>query len=282
MAVQSPTVKRRQLSATLRQLRDECGLTSTEAAKRLEWAPSKLTRIERNEWKLPNVHDIRLLLDLYGVADQQQREALLVLARESRQRGWWADYKDVFRSNLPAFEAGASVIRTYETVLIPGLLQTPEYTAAVFRGGQVLDSAIIDRYVEARRARQQLLSREHPPSFLALIDEAALLKVVGGPKVMQDQLRHLIEMASRPNVTIQVIPNSIGAHSALTGGPFVILDFSGEPSLVYMATATDSLWLERPEEYQRYNLIFTHVSASALSPEDSTQHIAAMMDQQTR
>ncbi|WP_424528163.1 helix-turn-helix domain-containing protein [Sphaerisporangium viridialbum] len=282
MAIQSPTVKRRQLSATLRQLREESGLTSTEAAKRLEWTPSKLTRIERNEWKLPNVHDIRLLLDLYGVTDQQRREALVALARESRQRGWWADYKDVFRSNLPAFEAGASVIRTYEVVLIPGLLQTPDYTAAIFRGGQVLDSAVVNRHVEARRARQKILSREDPPSLLALIDEAALLKAVGGPDVMRGQLRHLVEMASRSNVTIQVIPNAVGAHSALTGGPFVILDFPGDPSLVYMATATDSLWLERPEEYQRYSLIFTHVSASALSPEESTQHIAAMVDQRTR
>ncbi|GGK69049.1 transcriptional regulator [Sphaerisporangium melleum] len=282
MATQSPTLKRRQLSATLRQLREENGLTSTEAAKRLEWAPSKLTRIERNEWKLPNVHDVRLLLDLYGVTDRHQRESLLTLARESRQRGWWAEYKDVFRSNLPAFEVGASLIRTYEVVLIPGLLQTPAYTAAVFRGGQVLDEVVVNRHVEARIARQKILSREQPPSLVAIIDEAALLKAIGGREVMHAQLRHLIEMASRPNITIQVIPNAVGAHPALTGGPFVILDFPSDRSLVYMATATDSLWLDRPEEYQRYSLIFTHVSTSALSAEESTQLIAAIMDQHKR
>ncbi|MET8157287.1 helix-turn-helix transcriptional regulator [Sphaerisporangium sp. NPDC005289] len=282
MAAQSPTLKRRQLSATLRQLREESGLTSTEAAKRLEWTPSKLTRIERNEWKLPNVHDIRLLLDLYGVTDRHEREALLILARESRQRGWWADYKDVFRTNLPAFEVGASLIRTYEATLVPGLLQTPAYTAAVFRGGQVLDVAVVNRHVEARITRQKILSREEPPSLLAIIDEAALLKAIGGREVMHAQLRHLIEMASRPNITIQVIPNAIGAHPALTGGPFVILDFPSDPSVVYMATATDSLWLDRPEEYQRYSLIFTHVSTLALSAEESTQLIAALMDPGTR
>ncbi|MFC4592121.1 helix-turn-helix domain-containing protein [Sphaerisporangium corydalis] len=280
--MQSPTVKRRQLSATLRQLRERSGLTSTEAAKRLEWTASKLTRIERNEWKLPNVHDIRLLLDIYGVTDQRQREALITLARESRRRGWWADYKDVFRSNLPAFEAGASVIRTYEAVLVPGLLQIPEYTAAVFRGSQVLDDAVVGRHVEARRARQQILDREDPPSLMALIDEAALLKLIGGKSVMRDQLAHLITMAVRPNITIQVVPNTVGAHSAVTAGPFVILDFPGDPSLVYMATATDSLWLEQPEEYQRYSLIFNHVSTSALSPEESAAYMTTLMDGQTR
>src|SRR5690348_14776093 len=115
----SPTVKRRRLSAALRQLRIEAGLTAAEAAKRLEWDPSKITRMERDEWKRPAPHDIRGLLDLYGVVDERRREALLTLARESRQRGWWADYQDVFRSSLPDFEAGASMIRTYEALLIP-------------------------------------------------------------------------------------------------------------------------------------------------------------------
>ncbi|MEU8269917.1 DUF5753 domain-containing protein [Sphaerisporangium sp. NPDC049002] len=188
----------------------------------------------------------------------------------------------MFRSNLPAFEAGASVIRTYEAVLIPGLLQIPAYTAAIFRGGQVLDSAVVDRHVEARSARQKILDREDPPSLVALIDEAALLKVIGGQAVMRAQLGHLVEMAARSNITIQVVPNAVGAHSALTAGPFVILDFPGDPSLVYMATATDSLWREQPEEYQRYSLILTHVSTSALSPDESTKYMIAMMDRQTR
>ncbi|WP_275412202.1 helix-turn-helix domain-containing protein [Sphaerisporangium rufum] len=273
----SPALKRRQLSAALRQLREERGMTSTEAAKSLEWPASKITRIERNEWKLPNVHDIRLLLDLYAVTQQSRREALLTLARESRQRGWWADYKDVFRSNLPAFEAGASLIRTYESLLIPGLLQVAGYTAAVFRGGQVIAPSTVERHVEARRTRQKILDRKEPPSLVALIDEAALLKNIGGRAVMREQIQHLITMAARPNITIQVIPNSIGAHSALTSPPFLILNFPGDPSLIYMATATETHWLERPEECHKYGLIFTHVSTLALSPEETTRHMAALI-----
>ncbi|GII86046.1 transcriptional regulator [Sphaerisporangium siamense] len=279
----SPTVKRRRLSHVLRQLRQSADLTATEAAKRLEWDPSKVARMERNQWKLPNVHDIRLLLDLYGVTDGRQREVLITLARESRQRGWWANYEDVFRSSLPDFEAGASVIRTYEALLIPGLLQTAAYAAAIWRAGQVLDEHtdhVIERHVQARLARQQVLTRESPPQLLTVIDEAALIKVVGGPTVMREQLHHLIRMAASANVTIQVLPNSSGAHAAMTGG-FAIMDFSSpadDPSLVYMETATENLWLETPEKHQQYALIFSRVQASALSPEESVTCLSTHMD----
>lgn len=277
----SPTVKRRRLSAALRQLRAEAGMTAAEAAKHLEWDPSKIARMERNQWKRPDVNDIRCLLDVYGVEDQAQREALITLARESRQRGWWADYQDVFRTSLPDFEAGASAIRTYELVLIPGLLQTAEYAAAVWRSGQVVDEAVAERHVQARLARQEILARPVPPQLIALIDEAALLKMIGGEQVMAGQLRHLIEMAKRPNITIQIVPNSAGAHPALNSA-FVLLDFPEDPSLVYMDTATDVLWLEQPEEYHRYNLAFSHVMTVSLSPEKSLQHLVTSVDQLQR
>lgn len=274
----SPTVRRRRLSHALRELRKAAGITATEAAKRLEWDPSKVSRMERNEWKLPNVHDIRMLLDLYGVADERQREALVTLARESRLRGWWADYQDVFRSSLPDFESGASAIRTYEALLVPGLLQSATYAMEVWRAGQVLDDALVERHVQARLARQEVLDRDTPPELLAIVDEAALLKEIGGPETMAEQIRHLIEMAARPNITIQVIPNEAGAHAALTGG-FTIFDFPEDPSLVYLETATDVLWLEQAEEYQRYSLIFSHVMNVALSPQESVRHMESQVDQ---
>lgn len=274
----SPTVRRRRLSHALRELRKAAGITATDAAKQLEWDPSKVSRMERNEWKLPNVHDIRRLLDLYGVADERQREALLALARESRHRGWWADFGDVFRGSLPDFEHGASAIRTYEALLIPGLLQTAAYAGAVWRGGQVHDDAVVERGVRARLARQEILSREDPPSLLALIDEAAILKLVGGAETMAEQVRHLIEMAARPHITIQIVPNAAGAHAAVLGA-FTILDFSEDPSLVYLETATDSLWLEKAGEYQRYSLIFSHVMNAALSPQESVRHMESQVDQ---
>src|SRR5262249_28956337 len=149
-------------------------------------------------------------------------------------------------------------LRTYEVALIPGLLQTAGYTAAIFRAGQVLEDgeAAITRRVEARLARQEILTREHPPHMWAVIDEAALLRLVGGPRVMAEQLCHIVEMAKRRNITIQVLPNSAGAHAAMACG-FVILDFAGDldPSIVYLETPTDNLFLERPEEVQAYTLI---------------------------
>lgn len=279
MTSYSPTVRRRRLSYALRQLRKAAGLTATEAAKRLEWDPSKVSRMERNEWRLPNVHDIRLLLDLYGVTDEHRREALITLARESRQRGWWADYQDVFRGSLPDFEAGASAIRTYETLLVPGLLQTADYAAAVWRAGQVHEEAIVERAVRARLARQEILARDEPPELVALIDEAAFHKLVGGKEVMIGQIRHLIGMAARPSITVQVIPNSAGAHAALLGG-FTILDFPDDPSLVFLETPIgDGLWLEKAEQYQRYGLMFSHVMAAALSPQASVRHMEAQVEQ---
>ncbi|MFC4591672.1 helix-turn-helix domain-containing protein [Sphaerisporangium corydalis] len=271
----SPTVKRRRLSQELRRLRLLAGLNVTEAARRLEWDASKVTRMERGQWKLPSVHDIRLLLDLYGVTDDGRREVMVTLAREARERGWWEKYPDVFRSGLPDFEAGASAIRTWEIVLVPGLLQTEEYATAVRRAGRVLDHGLVERHVAARIARQGILVQDDPPSFLALIDEAALRKQVGGTKVMRAQIHRLIEMTGRPNVTIQIVPETAGAHPALEG-TFAILDFPDDPGLVYTVTTTDSIWLEKSEEYQRYTVIFNQVLASALSPEESVRRMAAL------
>nr|WP_063767839.1 helix-turn-helix transcriptional regulator [Streptosporangium roseum] len=274
----SPTIKRRRLSQALRQLRKEAGLSVTEAGRRLEWDPSKVSRMERNEWKLPSVHDIRLLLDLYHVTDEARRETMIALAREARQRGWWEKYQDVFRSSLPDFESGASVIRTWEIVLIPGLLQTEGYAKALWRAGRVLDETLIERHVQARLARQEILSRESPPFLLALIDEAALRKSIGGAEVMREQIRHLMKMAVKPNVTIQVVPDSAGPHPAMEGS-FVILDFPDDPSLIYTVTVTESLWLEQPADYQRYGLIFNHVMTLALSPDESIRLMAALAEQ---
>ncbi|GAA3417750.1 helix-turn-helix domain-containing protein [Streptosporangium vulgare] len=273
MADHSPTVKRRQLSMALLELRKQRGLTAAEVTKRLDWTPSKLTRIERNDWKLPNPRDIRDLLDAYDVRDEAEREALIDLAKQARQRGWWADCKDVFRGRLPAFEAGARVLRTFDHN-IPGLLQGPDYMRAIFGAGSDLNEAAIERHVEARLARQEILERDDPPQLMTVIDEAALHRLIGGPDVMQAQLEHLIKMGERPNVTIQVLPFTAGAHEALAGG-FVILDFEsdGASSLVYTETPTDDIYREKPPDVHRYTVIFGTVQAQALSAEESAQRV---------
>ncbi|MFF5207885.1 helix-turn-helix domain-containing protein [Streptosporangium sp. NPDC000396] len=276
----SPTVKRRRLSAELIRLREQAGLTHDEVAKRLEWSRGRLTHMEQNKWILPDIGNIRLLLDVYDVTDIAVREAILDLARQSREKGWWAKYKDVFGGSLPGFEAEATQIRTVELVTIPGLLQTAGYATAVFQAGQVLDQTAVQRRVEARLTRQAILARDDPPQIWAVIDEAALRKMVGGPKVMVEQLSHLVSMATRSNIAVQVLLDSTGAHAAMGSG-FVILDFAGDldPSIVYLETPTDNLFLERPEEVQAYTLTFNRVVAAALTVEESVRYVASLVDQ---
>jgi transcriptional regulator with XRE-family HTH domain len=273
----SPTIKRRQLSKMLLEFRKAKSLTGAQVSARLKWTPSKLTRLELGQWLRMDPRDLNELLDVYEVTDPATRSALLALAKEGRQRGWWVEYGDIFRS-LPDFENGASVIRTYEGMLVPGLLQTADYARALFRAGGDLDEPAIDRHVEGRLARQEVLSRTRPPHLWAVIDEGALLRQVGGPEVMAEQIAHIIKLAEQANIAIQVLPLAAGAHPAMTGG-FAILDFGGEQdaSIVSLETATDSLYLEKPHELQRYTVIYSHVQALALSPEQSVRAMQSMI-----
>ncbi|MER5645523.1 helix-turn-helix transcriptional regulator [Streptosporangium sp. NPDC002524] len=278
----SPTVRRRRLSAALRRAREEANLTADAAAKLLRWPASKVTRIERNEWRRPTVSDVTDLLDIYGVTDGAVRLAMTTLARQARERGWWeGEMKAELGGSLVEFETEASRIRTFQALLVPGLLQTADYARAVFRGGMVLDETMVERRVQARLARQRILERDQPPVFWAVIDEAALAKHVGGPATMREQLRHLIEMAARPNIGIQVLPNVVGAHAAMTGS-FVILAYAtpDDSELVYIETgASGDLYIESPEEIERYTLKYDHVRASALSADASVSYLADLVEQ---
>lgn len=276
----SPTVRRRRLSAALRQYRKDAGLQADEVAKQLGWAPSKVTRIERNEWRLPRRKDVAAMLDVYGITDER-RDAMLALVDQARQRGWWEEYRDVLGGALPEFEAEAAQIHSFEALLVPGLLQTPRYAAAVFRGGQVLEAAEVERRVQARLARQVILDRPEPPILWAVIDESALLKHVGGPDVMREQLGHLVRMAERPNIGVQVVPNAVGAHASMTG-PFTILTYPSpdDPSLVYVEqSATGDLFLEKTEEVDRYRLKYDHICASALSADATVEYLSDLIEQ---
>ncbi len=279
--IHSPTVRRRRLSMLLRRFRESAGLEVVAAAKRLNWDPSKVSRIERDDWKRPSARDVRDLLELYGVEDQDVIDATIQLAQESRERGWWADYQDVLGAGSVAeFEAEAAKIHMFEALLIPGLLQTADYAAAVFLGGPVPDQAVIDRHVAARLARQAILDRDDPPHLWAVIDEAAIRKQVGGREVMQGQLRHVIQMCSRPTIAVQVVPDIAGAHAAMTG-PFVIYEYTSpeDANLVYLETGTGDLFLEKPQEVNRYTVKYDHVRALALSEEASVAHLQALLDQ---
>ncbi|MEV8638807.1 helix-turn-helix transcriptional regulator [Streptosporangium sp. NPDC051023] len=278
----SPTVRRRRLSAALRKAREQAGMTADTAAKQLRWPASKVTRIERNEWRRPTVSDVTDLLDVYGVTDEAMRQAMVTLARQARERGWWeGELRAELGGSLVEFETEASRIRTFEALLVPGLLQTADYARAVFRGGMVIDGETIERRVHARLARQRILERDQPPNLWAVIDEAALAKHVGGVAAMREQIHHLITMAARPNIGIQVLPNAVGAHASMTGS-FTILSYPApdDPELVYIETGTNGdLYLEGAEEVERYTLKYDHVRASALSADASVAYLADLAQQ---
>lgn len=273
------TVRHRRLTAELRRLREATGLTRDEVAVRLEWSASKVTRIETGRWVRLNPRDIRDLLDLYGVTDQRERDAYVQLAREARQRGWWTQYDDVFTGSYVGLEAAASSIDTFEPQYVPGLLQTDDYIRAVLQANPLNQPEELDRRVEARITRQALLTRDNPPEFWVVIDEAALRRPIGGEGVMHHQLTLLTEVSSRQNVTLQVLPTAVGAHPGMDGA-FVILTFPDpkDRPVVYLETATDGLYLEEPEMIRRYTLMLNHLRARALGPEDSLRLITEVAE----
>ncbi|MBC6456603.1 helix-turn-helix domain-containing protein [Actinomadura sp. HBU206391] len=273
----SPTVRRRRLGIELRKLREAAGMSALDVTRALEWSPGKVTRLEKAQAVKPMVVDTRLLLDLYGVPKEDPRyEELVTLTREARQRGWWISYKDVLDDPYAEFEAGAEKIQTYELANIPGLLQTPAYAAALYRGWLIRDPAEIERLVQLRMQRQAILSHDSPPYIWAVIDETALLRPFGTVEERREQLRRLIDTERFDHITIQVLPLDVGPHLGMAG-PFSILDFpENDPSLVYVETEPNSLYLEERTDIQRYSVVFQNLSAMALSPDASIAHLTQL------
>ncbi|MFD3683487.1 helix-turn-helix domain-containing protein [Nocardiopsis sp. NPDC058631] len=271
----SPSIRRRRLGFELRRLREERGLTLDEVAKRSGVPRATIGKIETAESRRTRARDLDALADLYNLAEES-RAVLHQLSRESKEKGWWSRYKDVFSEHaLPDFEAEASAVRTYEAQVVPGLFQTPDYAEEIFKGGRATDDQSIPRQVEARLARQQILSRVDAPHMTAVIDEAVLRRVVGSSQTMAEQLAYLEHLALRHNIDIQVLPFSSGAHLGMAGA-FTILDFPEprDPTIVYVSTAADGLYLEQESDIKRYNMAFSNVQGIALSSTASMQSIA--------
>jgi transcriptional regulator with XRE-family HTH domain len=266
--VRSPTLRRRELGALLRAHRLELGLTVEQVAERLLCSPSKVSRMETGQ-RGATLRDVRDLCTLYGIADDEERERLMTLARESKQQAWWQSY-DLPYSTYVGLEAAAATIRDYDSAVVPGLLQTADYTRARHVGTMPrLEADQIERRVEVTLTRQLVLTQQYPPRFWSILDEAVLHRVVGGPAVMKAQLEHLIEASSQPRITIQVIPYEVGAHPALDS-IFTIVEFDGGvPGVVYVEGLVGSIYLERPDDLDRYRQVFDRLSSIALSPEDS-------------
>jgi len=271
----SPSLRRRRLAAELRGLREQSGLSVTEAARRLDWQASRISRIENRQSGI-TAPELRKLLDLYGTDDEQYRARLAELARRVNERGWWQKYAGLIGgdyADLISLEAETRTIRAYEQELMPGLLQTPEYAYAVIRASRPTDTAEeVKRRVEIRMERQEILTRPYPPPprFNVVLSEAALRRPVGGYDVMRAQLEYLLQPRDRANVTIQVLPFDAGVHPAMVG-PFSVMTFPDPDDLgvVGVENAIGTLFLEDPYELRAYEELWNALQASALSPDDS-------------
>ena len=266
-----PTVLRMLLGAQLRRLRESRGVTRESAGWEIRSSESKISRMELGRVGFKE-RDVADLLTLYGVTAEQERAALLKLARDANNPGWWHRYGDVLPSWFQSYlglEAAAALIRSYEVQFVPGLLQTREYArAVVLLGHGQAGPAEIDRRVDLRMRRQELLRRPRPPRLWAVVDEAALRRPIGGPKVMRGQLQAMLEATRTPNVRLQVIPFAAGGHAA-AGGAFTILRFGDQdlPDIVYIEQLTSALYLDKREDLDFYAVAMERLCVEAEPPE---------------
>lgn len=261
-----PTVQRLVLGGYLRRLREQAGMTSERAAASIRGSHSKISRMEHGRVGFKE-RDIADLLTLYGVLEGPEREALLNLAKEANTPGWWQAYSDILPIWVEPYfglEAAASFIREFELQFVPGILQIEEYARAVIRLGNLLSEEEVIRRARARVSRQELLDRPDAPKVWAVLDEGALRRGIGGRDVMRAQVEHLISMCDHPQVTLQILPFSAGAHRAM-GGPFTILRYT-EPDLrdvVYIEQLTSALYLDKPTEVDAYLEVIEEVCLQA-------------------
>jgi len=265
----------------LRRLREARKITRQTAGYTIRASDAKISRLElgRVGFKQRDVAD---LLTLYGVTDPKEREAFLALAAQASAPGWWHTYRDVLPGwfgNYLGLEQAASVIRNYEVQFVPGLFQIEDYArTVVMLGYPGANADDIDQRVALRMARQEVLARPDPPRVWAVVDEAALRRVVGGREVMRAQLEHLCAMAELPNVTLQILQFKAGGHSA-AGGPFSILRFSDPDiqDMAYLEQLTSALYLDKATDVDNYVMVMDRLSTEAASPEDSSEILAGIL-----
>lgn len=274
----APTIRLRRLAAELKRLRVEAGLTQEEAAAHTGFDPSSLYRIERAMNK-PQRRTVITLMNLYGVTDPARRETLMSWLKESVQQGWVQIYEpylpELYQTYIQ-FEYDAERLRNYESLFLPGLLQTEDYARAVIKGiAPDLSADDVKARVDVRMRRQTVLTRPTTPlQLIAVVDEAAIRRVVGGTAIMRAQLEHLLEAAEAPNVTVQVVPFSAGAHPGMPGS-FVVMEFAAQvdPPLVYSDSMVGDAFLEAEEDVARFNTAFEQIMKKALSQTKSLSMI---------
>ena len=273
-----PTVLRMMLGSQLRRFRETAGVTPEQAAYEIRASRSKISRMEHGRVGFKG-RDVGDLLTLYGVHDEQIRTRMLAFAEQASTPGWWSKYDDVLPDWFEAFlglEGAASVIRTFELQFVYGLFQTEDYARAdTLLGNKPASAEEIDRRVSVRLKRQAVLAGPDPPQVWSVMDEAVLRRPVGGRTVMRAQLAHLIEVASQPRVTIQVVPFARGGHAA-AGGSFTVLRFAEPevPDIVYIEQLTSALYLDSREDVDHYLEVMNELSTEALAPARSAALLA--------
>ncbi|GAB3747685.1 helix-turn-helix domain-containing protein [Nocardiopsis nanhaiensis] len=277
----SPTARQRRLMAELNRLRASSGLSRAEVAERIGITDSTLWRYETGMTR-PKPGDVAILLDVYGVQGAERNE-LIEMAKHARKRGWWHRHRQSLKPGFDSYiglEAAASVVRTFQTSVVPGILQTEAYARAVIEQTAITSAPdMVDEKVLVRMSRQELLTREDAPlQVVALLDEAVLRRQVGGPETMHGQVQHLIALAQQPNVTIRVVPFSRGAHPGLDG-QFNLLEFpeQADPDLVYLEQAGSGLVPEDPEEVRRYTLMFGSLLGKALKANETLSFMRGLL-----
>jgi transcriptional regulator with XRE-family HTH domain len=281
-----PTVLRIMLGAQLRRLREAKGISREDAGYLIRASASKISRMELGRVGFKE-RDVADLLSLYGIVQQDERSALLALARQANTPGWWQRNGDILPGWLQTYlglEAAAALIRTYEVQFVPGLLQTEDYAHAVISyGNPAAPPEEIERRVSLRMRRQQLLTRsDAPPQLWAVVDEGALRRRIGGPEVMGAQLERLIKAAELPNVTLQVLPFAAGAHAA-EAGAFTFLRFPEPdlPDVVYVEQLTGALYLDKREDVDAYMAAMDRLGVES-APPHTTVEILGRILQETR
>lgn len=271
----SPTVRRRRLAAELRRMRDRSGLRGEDVAAAIGWSPSKVSRYELARTGL-KIDDVQVLLDYYHVAAQRQYE-LLALAREGEGHGWWEDYADVFPDDqieLIGLETEAASEFSWHLDVVPGLLQTETYARKISQQAKVLAPSPpgkIERSVQARLRRQDLLYRDPPFHLYAVIDESVLCRRVGGPSVMREQLAHLVEAGKLPNVSVRIL--RLADPSSLIINSFDLLRFGEDEAtmldIAWIEHVKSAVYVEGETDTFQYQLMFEAITESSLEPEDS-------------
>lgn len=285
VASSSPTALKRWIAFELRRLREVSGRTRQEAAARLGRTVAQIGHLETGR-NLPSVGDVEVLLTWYGYPDRIESFRDLV-KRAKKGRDWWIGFADAVPDYFGLFlalEAAAAQLQSYDALVVPGILQTPAYAQAIIHAGaRGQPDHEIARRVELRMARQQLVERTNEPMQVwTILDEAALQRHVGGAAVMREQLERLVKLAERPNIDIQVLPASVGAHAG-TEGSFTLLTFPAElhsdPGVVYVETRVRGIYYEDPTEIQLYRQALTRLQVQALTPDESPAMIQRIAEE---